>query len=141
MPNKIISYRLVNLIKWTHDSKTFSYEMININDTIRILLNKQNINHKNIFVYLGNVHKPYKLKLCNYLDEKIVNLFFHLNNTLFKDINYFLKEKLFTEYSIHIFNYNHINLINDNSSIWEQLKIKFKIKGLDGNKYWTQINI
>lgn len=140
MPNKIVSYRLVNLIKWTHDSKTFSYEMININDTIRILLNKQNINYKNIFVYLGNVNKPYKLKVCNYLDEKIVNILFN-NNILFKDINKFLKEQPFTEYSIHIFNYNNINSITDDLSIWKQLKIKYKIKGLDGNKYWTQINI
>lgn len=140
MPSKIVSYRLVNLIKWTYDSKTSSYEMINMDDTIRILLNKQNINYKNIFVYFGDADKPYKLKLCNILDEKIVNLFFS-NNTLFKDINHFLREQPFTKYSVHIFNYNHVNLITDNLSIWEQLKIQFKIKGLDGNKYWTQIKI
>lgn len=140
MPSKIVSYRLVNLINWTYDSKTSSYEMINMDDTIRILLNKQNINYKNIFVYFGDADKPYKLKLCNILDEKIINLFFS-NNTLFKDINHFLREQPFTKYSLHIFNYNHVNLITDNTSIWEQLKIQFKIKGLDGNKYWTQINI
>ena len=140
MPSKIVSYRLVNLINWTYDSKTSSYEMINMDDTIKILLNKQNINYKNIFVYFGDADKPYKLKLCNILDEKIVNLFFS-NNTLFKDINHFLREQPFTKYSVHIFNYNHVNLITDNLSIWEQLKIQFKIKGLDGNKYWTQINI
>ena len=140
MPSKIVSYRLVNLINWTYDSKTSSYEMINMDDTIKILLNKQNINYKNIFVYFGDADKPYKLKLCNILDEKIVNLFFS-NNTLFKDINHFLREHPFTKYSLHIFNYNHVNLITDNLSIWEQLKIQFKIKGLDGNKYWTQINI
>ena len=139
MRNKIVPHRLVNIIRWTYDLKSFSYEMINIDDTIRILLNKQNINYKNILVYFGDANKPYKLKPCN-LDEKIVNLFFS-NNTSFKDINKFLKEQPFTEYSIHIFNYNHINSINDDFSIWEKLKTQFKIKGLDGNKYWTQINI
>jgi hypothetical protein len=89
--------------------------------------------YKNILVYF------YKLKPCDYLDEKIVNLFF--SNTLFKDINKFLSEQPFTEYSIHIFNYYHINSINDDSSIWKKLKTKFEIKGLDGYKYWTQINI
>lgn len=139
MPNKIVPHRLVNVIKWTHDSKSSSYEIINIDYTIRILLNEQKINYKNIFVYFGDANKPYKLKACN-LDEKIVNLFFS-NNILYKDINKFLKEQPFTEYSIHIFNYDHINLINIESTIWKQLKAKFKIKGLDGNKYWTQINI
>jgi hypothetical protein len=139
MPRKIVSHRLVNLIRWTYDSKSSSYEMINIDDTIRILLNKKEINYKNILVYFGDANKPYKLKPCNYLDEKIVNLF--CSNTSFKDINKFLSEQPFTEYSIHIFNYYHINSINDDSSIWEKLKTKFEIKGLDGYKYWTQINI
>ena len=135
-----VAHRLVNVIKWTHDSKIFSYEMINTNDTIKILLNKLKINYKNILVYFGYANKPYKLKLCNYLDENIVDLFFS-NNILFKDKNIFLKEHPFTDYSIHIFNYDHINLITDKTSIWEKLKINYKIKGLNGNKHWTQINI
>jgi hypothetical protein len=142
MPRKNIkpSHRLVNVIKWDYRSRKCSFEMLTTEDTIETFLNNLKINNlEKLFIYLGNRNKPFKLfklKGSN-LNIKIVDLFF--SNTSFKNKDLFLQEHKFTDYSIHIFNYDHINSIttDDKSSIWEQLKKKFK--GLDKKIFWTQI--
>ena len=122
--------------------------MLTTEDTIETFLNNLKINNlEKLFIYLGNRNKPFKLfKLKNSnLNIKIVDLFLS-NNTSFKNKDLFLKEHTFIEYSIHIFNYDHINSINtDNKpSIWEQLKekfVKYTKEGFDKKIFWTQIKI
>jgi len=138
---KNYTHRLVNVIKWEYELRKCSFEMLTTEDTFNTFLNNLKINNLNgLFIYLGNRNKPFKLfKLKNSnLNIKIVDLFLS-NNTSFKNKDLFLKEHTFIEYSIHIFNYDHINSINtDNKlSIWEQLKKKFE--GLDKKIFWTQI--
>ena len=138
------THRLIHTILWTYESRTSSYEMITTKDTIETFLNNQKINYENTYIYLGDVNRHFKLfKLeTSDLNIKIVDLLFS-NNKTFKNKDLFLSEQKFTDYSIHIFNYDHINSItdNDNPSIWIKLKEKFKIKNVDRNKHWTQIKI
>jgi hypothetical protein len=139
MTNKRSSHHLVKVFVWNENTRVSSYESIKENNTIKDILNKLQINNINIFSFLGHEKIPFKLKSCN-LDEKIIDLFFYLNSS-YENKYKFWNKQTFTEYSIHLFNYNPINSINDETNIWNQLKTKFNIKGLDGNRFWTQIQI
>ena len=137
-----MTHHLINIIIWEVESKTSLFQSIKINDTINDILkilNKNNICES----YIGYNWRPYELKPCD-LNEKIVNLFFH--KTLFKNIDDFWNHQRFTDYSIHLFNYNHSNntipiTITDESSTWYKLKAQFNIERLGNNEKWTRMKI
>jgi hypothetical protein len=142
MTKTISSHHLINVIIWELESKSSSFESIKINYTINDILkilNKNNICES----YIGYNWKPYELKPC-VLNEKIVNLFFP--KTLFKNVEEFWNHQQFSNYSIHLFNYNHSNntipfSITDKCSTWYKLKAQFNIEKSGNNIKWSGMRI